>query len=135
MPISKHSPCGEYAPVSHQSQNRIMISSASMPFRSATLNARQSAMLVSSDHVPGFWLCAPPPIISVIGFWRSASRRMNSAGTPTAYRVGLGDDTVAVVDVVNAGRVHLADGLDAGQRVYVAAVAASLLLLDPELGE
>ena len=44
-------------------------------------------------------------------------------------------NTVAVVDVVNAGRVHLADGLDAGQRVYVAAVAASLLLLDPELGE
>lgn len=57
------------------------------------------------------------------------------AGAPTAYRVGLGDDTVAVVDVVNAGRVHLADGLDAGQRVYVAAAAASLLLLDPELGE
>lgn len=57
------------------------------------------------------------------------------AGTPTAYRVGLGDDTVAVVEVVNAGRVHLADGLDAGQRVYVAAAAASLLLLDPELGE
>ena len=40
-----------------------------------------------------------------------------------------------MVDVVNAGRVHLADGLDAGQRVYLAAAAASLLLLDPELGE
>lgn len=58
-----------------------------------------------------------------------------SSGTPTAYRVGLGKDTVAVVDVVNAGRVHLADGLDAGQRVYLAAAAAALLLLDPELGE
>ncbi len=58
-----------------------------------------------------------------------------SSGTPTAYRIGLGKDTVAVVDVVNAGRVHLADGLDAGQRVYLAAAAAALLLLDPELGE
>lgn len=59
--------------------------------------------------------------------WRS--------GTPTAYRIGAGDDTLAVVDVVNAGRVHLATSIDVEQRVYFAAAAASLLLLDPELGE
>lgn len=57
------------------------------------------------------------------------------SGVPTAYRIASGDDTLAVVDVVNAGRVHLANGLDAEQRVYLAAAAASLLLLDPELGE
>jgi hypothetical protein len=57
------------------------------------------------------------------------------SGVPTAYRIASGTDTLAVVDVVNAGRVHLANGLDAEQRVYVAAAAASLLLLDPELGE
>jgi len=57
------------------------------------------------------------------------------SGTPTAYRIATGDETVAVVDVVNAGRVHLGNGLDAEQRVYMAAAAASLLLLDPELGE
>ena len=59
--------------------------------------------------------------------WRS--------GTPTAYRIGNGGDTLAVVDVVNAGRVHLATSIDAEQRVYFAAAAASLLLLDPELGD
>ena len=59
--------------------------------------------------------------------WRS--------GTPTAYRIGTGDKTLAVVDVVNAGRVHLATSIDVEQRVYFAAAAASLLLLDPELGE
>lgn len=59
--------------------------------------------------------------------WRS--------GTPTAYRIGTGDNTLAVVDVVNAGRVHLATSIDVEQRVYFAAAAASLLLLDPELGE
>jgi len=57
------------------------------------------------------------------------------SGVPTAYRIAAGDETVAVVDVVNAGRVHMANGLDVEQRVYFAAVAASLLLLDPELGE
>ena len=57
------------------------------------------------------------------------------SGTPTAYRISTGDSTLAVVDVVNAGRVHLATSIDAEQRVYFAAAAASLLLLDPELGE
>lgn len=59
--------------------------------------------------------------------WRS--------GTPTAYRIGTAADTLAVVDVVNAGRVHLATGIEVEQRVYFAAAAASLLLLDPGLGE
>lgn len=59
--------------------------------------------------------------------WRS--------GTPTAYRIASGEETLAVVDVVNAGRVHLATSIDAERRVYFAAAAASLLLLDPELGE
>jgi len=57
------------------------------------------------------------------------------SGTPTAYRIGTGADTLAVVDVVNAGRVHLATSIDSEQRVYFAAAAASLLLLDPDLGE
>ena len=59
--------------------------------------------------------------------WRS--------GTPTAYRIGNDGDTRVVVDVVNAGRVHLATSIDAEQRVYFAAAAASLLLLDPGLGD
>jgi len=59
--------------------------------------------------------------------WRS--------GSPTGYRIGLGDDTLAVVDVVNAGRVHLAASLDEEQRVYFAAAASALLLLEPELGD
>ena len=57
------------------------------------------------------------------------------SGTPTAYRIGTGGDTLAVVDVLNSGRVHLANAIDAERRVYFAAAAASLLLLDPELGE
>ena len=57
------------------------------------------------------------------------------SGTPTAYRIGTGGNTLAVVDVVNAGRVHLATSIDAEQRVYFAAAAASLLLLDPDLGD
>ena len=59
--------------------------------------------------------------------WRS--------GTPTGYRIGVGADTLAVVDVLNEGRVHIDTGIDPEQRVYLAAAAASLLLLDPELGE
>ncbi|HWS77242.1 MAG TPA: hypothetical protein VN205_02585 [Thermomonas sp.] len=59
--------------------------------------------------------------------WRS--------GTPTGYRIAAGEDTVAVVDVLNAGRVHIDTAVDAEQRVYFAAAAASLLLLDPELGD
>jgi hypothetical protein len=59
--------------------------------------------------------------------WRS--------GIPTGYRIASGGQTLAVVDVVNAGRVHLANAIDPEQRVYFAAAAAALLLLDPALGE
>lgn len=59
--------------------------------------------------------------------WRS--------GTPTGYRIGIGVDTLAVVDVLNEGRVHIDAAIGPEQRVYLAAAAASLLLLDPELGE
>ena len=37
--------------------------------------------------------------------------------------------------VDDGGRVHLEPTLDAEQRVYFAATATALLLLDPELGE
>ena len=40
-----------------------------------------------------------------------------------------------MVDLLNGGRVHLDPALGDEQRVYVAATAAALLLLDPELGE
>lgn len=59
--------------------------------------------------------------------WRS--------GTPTAYRIAADGRTLATVDVVNAGRVHLANAIDPEQRMYFAAAAAALLLLDPALGE
>lgn len=57
-----------------------------------------------------------------------------ASGIPTGYAIVDGDSTLAVVDVVNRGRVHLVRGLDEDQRVYFAAAAAALLLLDPELG-
>lgn len=53
---------------------------------------------------------------------------------PTGYAISDGDATLAVVDVLNRGRVHLDHRLDDDQRVYFAAAAAALLLLDPELG-
>lgn len=55
--------------------------------------------------------------------------------TPTGYAIADGGSTLAVVDVLNRGRVHLDRRLDDDQRVYFAAAAAALLLLDPELGE
>ncbi len=58
-----------------------------------------------------------------------------SGMTPTGYAIADGGSTLAVVDVVNGGRVHLDRRLDDDQRVYFAAAAAALLLLDPELGE
>lgn len=58
-----------------------------------------------------------------------------SGMTPTGYAIADGGSALAVVDVVNGGRVHLDRRLDDEQRVYVAAAAAALLLLDPELGE
>jgi hypothetical protein len=57
-----------------------------------------------------------------------------ASDVPTGYAIVDGDTTLAVVDVVNRGRVHLVRGLDEDQRVYFAAAAAALLLLDPELG-
>ena len=54
---------------------------------------------------------------------------------PTGYAISDGGTTLAVVDVLNGGRVHLEPTLDAEQRVYFAATATALLLLDPELGE
>ncbi|MCA7023500.1 MULTISPECIES: hypothetical protein [Stenotrophomonas] len=54
---------------------------------------------------------------------------------PTGYAIADGGSTLAVVDVLNRGRVHLDRRLDDDQRVYFAAAAAALLLLDPELGE
>lgn len=53
---------------------------------------------------------------------------------PTGYAIADGGTTLAVVDVLNKGRVHLDPSLDDDQRVYFAAAAAALLLLDPELG-
>lgn len=58
-----------------------------------------------------------------------------TATTPTGYAIVDGAITLAVVDVLNGGRVHLARTLDDQQRVYFAATAAALLLLDPSLGE
>ncbi len=54
---------------------------------------------------------------------------------PTGYVIADGDTTLAAVDVLNHGRVHLARGLDGEQRAYFAAAAVALLLLAPELGE
>lgn len=53
---------------------------------------------------------------------------------PTGYAIDDGGRTLAVVDVLNSGRVHLAPTLGDDQRVYLAAAAAALLLLDAELG-
>jgi len=55
--------------------------------------------------------------------------------TPTGYAIADGGNTLAVVDVLNRGRVHFDRALDDHQRAYFAAAAAALLLLDPELGE
>ncbi|HSD16275.1 MAG TPA: hypothetical protein VLC71_03305 [Thermomonas sp.] len=57
------------------------------------------------------------------------------AGTSIGYAIEDGGATIAVVDLLNGGRVHLDAALGEEQRVYVAAAAAALLLLDPELGE
>lgn len=57
------------------------------------------------------------------------------AGSAIGYAVEDHGATIAVVDLLNGGRVHLDPALGEEQRVYVAATAAALLLLDPELGE
>ena len=48
---------------------------------------------------------------------------------PAGYEIVLDGASVAVVDVVNAGRVLLGPALDEEPRSYFAAVAAALLLL------
>lgn len=48
---------------------------------------------------------------------------------PAGFEIVLAGQPVAVVEVVNAGRVLLAPDLDDGQRSYFAAVSAALLLL------
>ncbi len=58
-----------------------------------------------------------------------------TAMTPTGYAIADGGTTIAVVGVLNHGRVYLDRSLDDGRRAYFAAAAAALLLLDPELGE
>lgn len=57
-----------------------------------------------------------------------------TAPEPTGYAITADGVPLAVVDVLNGGRVHLDDTLDDDQRTYFAAAAAALLLLDPELG-
>lgn len=54
---------------------------------------------------------------------------------PAGYAIADGDRALAVVDVLNGGRVHLDRTLADDQRAYFAATAAALLLLDPALGE
>lgn len=51
------------------------------------------------------------------------------AYAPTGFEIVLDGKPVAMVDVVNAGRVLLDPRLDDGQRSYFAAVAAALLML------
>lgn len=58
-----------------------------------------------------------------------------STGEPTGYAITDGAHTLAVVDVLNGGRVHLDQALNDDERVYFAAAAVALLLLDPALGE
>lgn len=56
-----------------------------------------------------------------------------ASSTPTGYEISGREGIVAVVDVLNAGRVHLDNQLNEEQRVYFAAASAALLMLDPEI--
>lgn len=71
---------------------------------------------------------------AIHGLQRYANARVPSRSA-IGYAIRDGSATVAVVDLLNAGRVHLDPALGEEQRVYAAATAAALLLLDPELGE
>ena len=53
---------------------------------SCSLKALINAIVndVSSDQVPGFWLCVPLPIIPLTGFLLNFSLEANSTGTPNA---------------------------------------------------
>jgi len=46
-------------------------------------SAKQNVSELSSDHVPGGWLCVPKPFIWVIGFFSRICRETNSTGTPS----------------------------------------------------
>lgn len=66
---------------------------------------------------------------SVHGFEGS---RMSSS-VANGFEVVRGQRPVALVDRLNAGRVHFDEGLPADERVYLAAAAAALLMLDEEV--
>lgn len=53
---------------------------------------------------------------------------------PAGFEVALDGEPMAVVDVVNAGRVLMSPTLDDDRRAYFAAVAAALLLLGDDAG-
>ena len=55
------------------------------------------------------------------------------AAEATGFEVLHGGTPLMVVDMLNAGRVHMDHHLDDEERVYLAAAAAALLLLDEEL--
>lgn len=55
------------------------------------------------------------------------------AAEATGFEVLHGGTPLMVVDMLNAGRVHMDHHLDDEERVYLAAAAAALLLLDAEL--
>ncbi|MFC5576916.1 hypothetical protein ACFPOA_02670 [Lysobacter niabensis] len=56
-----------------------------------------------------------------------------AASVPNGFEVARGQRPVALVDRLNAGRVHFDGGLPADERVYLAAAAAALLMLDEEV--
>ena len=58
-----------------------------------------------------------------------------ASGTALGYALTRAGKTVLVVDRVNAGAVAMAEPLDEGQRMGLAATASALLLFDPEFGE
>lgn len=58
-----------------------------------------------------------------------------ASGTTLGYALTRAGKTVLVVDRVNAGAVAMAEPLDEGQRMGLAAAASALLLFDPAFGE
>jgi hypothetical protein len=52
---------------------------------------------------------------------------------PTGFEFRRNGTVLALVDLLNAGRVHLDRNLAAEERVYLAAAASSILLLDMEI--
>lgn len=52
---------------------------------------------------------------------------------PTGFEFRRNGTVLAVVDLLNAGRVHLDRSLADDERVYLAAAASSILLLDTEI--